>query len=175
MLQPVMDCISVALDFREQMPCAMNCTSSLGNWNPHHAAMPLLLHVNLVSLASFMSPFGDPFNQPQPICMISLSVPFDKCQQCLKSTVDQLDKVERFIQQHNEAGSSVCVHCLGGHGWSAATVFAWLTSKDPQWTHQCQLNQGLCSLPNVGIALEANEHIEFSCTTARKRWHLLRQ
>jgi atypical dual specificity phosphatase len=75
-----------------------------------------------------------------------------------ESTVDDLERAVNFIRKHQDNGSKVYVHCRAGHGRSAAVVFAWLMSKDPQ-ADLVALNQWLCLLRNVRKTLWRQKNI----------------
>jgi len=62
--------------------------------------------------------------------------------------LSDLEKAVAFIQQHKAQGSKVYVHCRAGHGRSAAVVFAWLLSKDPD-VNLMDLNVELFRIRNV--------------------------
>eukprot|EP00977_Amphora_coffeiformis_P011147 scaffold2661_cov166-Amphora_coffeaeformis.AAC.1 len=63
-------------------------------------------------------------------------------------SVKDLAATVRFIQRHKKQGSRVYVHCRAGHGRSAAGVFAWMLSQDPDADPQT-LNEYFCNLRNV--------------------------
>jgi atypical dual specificity phosphatase len=63
-------------------------------------------------------------------------------------TVQDLERAVQFIEQYEQTGKKVYVHCRAGHGRSAAVVFAWLLSKDPDVDLQ-ELNQELCKIRSV--------------------------
>lgn len=63
-------------------------------------------------------------------------------------TVRDLERAVQFIAEHEALGKKVYVHCRAGHGRSAAVVFAWLITKDPDADLQ-QLNQQFCRLRDV--------------------------
>jgi atypical dual specificity phosphatase len=75
-----------------------------------------------------------------------------------ESTVEDLERAVKFIRKHRDNGSKVYVHCRAGHGRSAAAVFAWLLSKDPQ-ADRLELNMWLCSLRNVRKTLWKQKNI----------------
>jgi len=63
--------------------------------------------------------------------------------------VDSLERAVHFIQLHRERGMGrVYVHCRAGHGRSAAAVFAWLLSKNPN-VNLKELNEELCQIRYV--------------------------
>jgi atypical dual specificity phosphatase len=75
-----------------------------------------------------------------------------------ESSVEDLERAVTFIRKHKDDGSKVYVHCRAGHGRSAAVVFAWLMSKDPQ-ADLLALNQWLGLLRNVRRTLWKQKNI----------------
>ena len=73
-------------------------------------------------------------------------------------TVEDLENAVNFIKEHSRLGKRVYVHCRAGHGRSAAVVFAWLLSKDPD-VNLRQLNQELCRLRDVRKTLWKQKNI----------------
>lgn len=63
-------------------------------------------------------------------------------------TVEDLEKAVHFISDHKTLGKKVYVHCRAGHGRSAAVVFAWLLSQNPDANLE-DLNRELCKLRDV--------------------------
>lgn len=74
-------------------------------------------------------------------------------------TVSDLEKAVAFIQKYHDQGEKVYVHCRAGHGRSAAVVFAWLVSKDPNVDLRL-LNQEFCRLRNVRKTLWRQKNIK---------------
>lgn len=64
----------------------------------------------------------------------------------------------KFIAEHKALGKRVYVHCRAGHGRSAAVVFAWLLSKNPDVDLQ-KLNRELCLLRDVRKTLWKQKNI----------------
>jgi len=73
-------------------------------------------------------------------------------------TVEDLEKGVKFITEHEALGKRVYVHCRAGHGRSAAVVFAWLLSKNPDVDLQ-QLNREICELRDVRKTLWKQKNI----------------
>jgi atypical dual specificity phosphatase len=71
---------------------------------------------------------------------------------------DYLERAVHFIQKQKDAGNKVYVHCRAGHGRSAAVVFAWLLSQDPEADRK-SLNFYLNTLRDVRKGLWKQENI----------------
>lgn len=82
-------------------------------------------------------------------------------------SVEDLERAIQFIRKHEADGSCVYVHCRAGHGRSAAAVFAWLLSKDPNVDPKA-LNDYLRTLRNVRPKLWAQPNIQTLLSRLRK-------
>lgn len=67
-------------------------------------------------------------------------------------SVESLEKAVKFIDRCSKDGKRVYVHCRAGHGRSAAVVFAWLLSKDPDVDRK-DLNAQFCMIRDVRSTL----------------------
>jgi atypical dual specificity phosphatase len=63
-----------------------------------------------------------------------------------------------FIAEHQSLGKKVYVHCRAGHGRSAAVVFAWLLTKNPDVDLE-ELNRNFCQLRDVRKTLWKQRNI----------------
>jgi atypical dual specificity phosphatase len=66
--------------------------------------------------------------------------------------LDALEAAVSFIQKHQDLGQRVYVHCRAGHGRSAAAVYCWLLSKQPNVDRKL-LNEQLRTFRNVKSTL----------------------
>jgi atypical dual specificity phosphatase len=84
-------------------------------------------------------------------------------------SVQDLKSAVSFIQAHAKRGDRVYVHCRAGHGRSAATVLAWLLSKNPNVDPQV-LNNELCQIRHVRKSLWRQPNIkEYQSWLKRRR------
>jgi atypical dual specificity phosphatase len=66
--------------------------------------------------------------------------------------LEALEAAVDFIQKHHELGKKVYVHCRAGHGRSAAAVYCWLLSRQPNVDRKA-LNERLRALRSVKSTL----------------------
>ena len=68
-------------------------------------------------------------------------------------SVHDLQRAVQFIQHHQQHGDGVYVHCRAGHGRSAAAVFCYLLTKDPNIASRKELNHDFGKLRSVRKSL----------------------
>lgn len=73
-------------------------------------------------------------------------------------SLEDLKEAVKFIQSYKRDNKRVYVHCRAGHGRSAAIVFAWLMSQDPD-ANLVKLNHELCLLRDVRKTLYKQTNI----------------
>jgi len=75
-----------------------------------------------------------------------------------ESSDDDLKRAVSFISEHKALGKKVYVHCRAGHGRSAAVVYAWLLTKNPD-VDMKKLNEELCRKRDVRKTLWKQRNI----------------
>lgn len=83
-------------------------------------------------------------------------------------TLEQIGRGVRFIEQAQRDGVGVYIHCQGGHGRSAAIVFAWMCVMEQHKTPQ-RHNTELDSVWRVRKTLHHQPHVNSFIAARRTR------
>lgn len=75
-----------------------------------------------------------------------------------ESSDEDLQTAIDFIAEHKALGKKVYVHCRAGHGRSAAVVYAWLLTQNPDADLK-KLNEEFCKVRNVRKTLWKQRNI----------------